>query len=420
MSGAVERGAVERETARRRGTRRRARRLRYAQALRSSASLVGGYHSLFRGQGMTFDDVRRYEPGDDVRFIDYNVSARLGETFVKRFIEERETPVLLAIDVSSSVTAGLGARVRRDTLVEVAEILALAASANGDPVGILTFSDRVHTFLTPRKGQRPLSHVLEAIEALDDMRRGTDLPLALRHAEARLARRSVVFLISDFLVEALPSTPRSPGSTRRPPGSGQDHETASDALNAALLRLKRRHTLIPIQIAAAPPVTKERHAGVGSLATGGSPGGSARPRDKAPRSATRPETRPETRPVTPEDAALTGSGAPQGLVLVEDAESGLIAAVDARHLSRAHNAAAWDGSAFGTLVLEAGADPLPVLERGLQRRRQALKHPRNTQAGASGQGTKAFDPAAPPSPPGQAPSRQGSPANTRAGAGSFR
>ncbi len=355
--------AAENETARRRGTRRRARRLRYARALRSSASLVGGYHSLFRGQGMTFDDVRRYEPGDDVRFIDYNVSARLGETFVKRFIEEREIPVLLAVDVSSSVTAGLGAAARRATLMEVAELLALAASANGDPVGILTFSDRVHTFLAPRKGQRPLSHVLEAITALDETRRGTDLPLALHHAETRLTRRSVMFLISDFLVEASGSHALVERAPEQTPASTAPQARALENLNAALQRIQRRHTLIPIQIGLESSATQMRQAR----------------RDWQKADVTSPRSKRLRRTKNGDRAGSYDTRGPTGLVWIEDAESGRIAEVDARHLNRTHSPARWDGSAFGALFVEAGADPLPVLERGLQRRRQALTHPRMTR-----------------------------------------
>jgi uncharacterized protein (DUF58 family) len=187
--------------------------------------LAGEYHSVFKGRGMAFSEVRLYQPGDDVRTIDWNVSARMQEPYVKVFTEERELTVMLLVDLSRSQDFGSLDKTKGEVAAEVAALLAFAAVSNNDRVGALLFSDRVERFLPPRKGRK---HVLSLIAELLTARpqgRGTDLPGALAHLGRVIKRRSVAFVLSDFLV---PSTPEG---------------------ELALRAASRRHELVPIAIA---------------------------------------------------------------------------------------------------------------------------------------------------------------------------
>ncbi|MBN2171222.1 MAG: DUF58 domain-containing protein [Candidatus Krumholzibacteriota bacterium] len=164
--------------------------------------LFGGeYHSVFKGTGMEFDEVREYTADDDVRFIDWNVTARMGRPFIKRFREERELTVLLAVDASASGLFGSGERLKSEFIAEVASVLAFSAIRNLDKVGCLIFTDRVEKYIPPDKGHR---HVLRIIRELLYFRpegSGTDLGLALETVSRLLRRKAVVFLVSDFLAE---------------------------------------------------------------------------------------------------------------------------------------------------------------------------------------------------------------------------
>ncbi|MBN1825805.1 MAG: DUF58 domain-containing protein [Candidatus Eisenbacteria bacterium] len=170
----------------------------------STRSLVesvfsGEYHSVFKGRGMEFDQVREYQEGDDVRSIDWNVTARMNRPFVKEFVEERELVVMLAVDVSGSSDFGTASHFRSEVAAEICSLLALSAIENNDKVGLLLFSDRIEKSVTPRKGRR---HVLRVIRELLYTRpegRGTDLNGALEHLNRTLKRRCVLFLVSDFL-----------------------------------------------------------------------------------------------------------------------------------------------------------------------------------------------------------------------------
>lgn len=159
----------------------------------------GEYHSVFKGQGMEFDEVREYVPGDDVRAIDWNVTARMGHPYIKKFVEEREMTVMLAVDVSASHLFGTRDRLKRDLLAELAAVLAYSASLNHDRVGLLLFSDVVERYLPPRKSP---AHVLRVIrEALyyTPEHRGSDVQPALEFMLRVLRRRCVCFVLSDFL-----------------------------------------------------------------------------------------------------------------------------------------------------------------------------------------------------------------------------
>ncbi|MCC7019819.1 MAG: DUF58 domain-containing protein [Ardenticatenales bacterium] len=161
-------------------------------------SFGGEYHSVFKGRGMAFDEVRPYQPGDEVRTIDWNVTARTGEPHVKRFVEERELTVLLVVDVSASFDVGTRGRFKRDLAAELGAVLAFAATTNHDRVGLVLFSDKVELLVPPRKGRR---HVLRLVRELLTTRptgRGTNVRLALDTANRVLARRGILFLISDF------------------------------------------------------------------------------------------------------------------------------------------------------------------------------------------------------------------------------
>ena len=162
--------------------------------------LFGGeYHSIFKGRGMTFSEVREYNPGDDIRLIDWNVTARTGSPFVKVFEEERELTVFLVVDISASGEFGSGSQLKRDYGAEVASVLGFSAIKNNDKVGLILFSDRVEKYIIPKKGK---SHVLRVIrELLYTVPEGskTSIKVALDYLLKVAKRKCVVFLISDFL-----------------------------------------------------------------------------------------------------------------------------------------------------------------------------------------------------------------------------
>jgi uncharacterized protein (DUF58 family) len=170
------------------------------RARRAVEDLLGGeYHSVFKGTGMVFEEVREYQPGDDVRTIDWNVTARMGHPFIKRYVEERELTVVLLIDWSASHLFGTARQQKREVAAELAAVLAFSAVSNNDKVGLIGFTDRVERFVPPRKGTR---HVLRLIrEALyyQPSRPGTSLREGLNFLNRILHRRAIVFLLSDFL-----------------------------------------------------------------------------------------------------------------------------------------------------------------------------------------------------------------------------
>jgi uncharacterized protein (DUF58 family) len=183
--------------------------------------MAGEYSSAFRGRGVEFAEVREYQPGDDIRTIDWNVTARLGSAYVKRFLEERELTVLFVADLSASATFGSVRRTRGDLSIEVCAVLALAAARNNDRVGAVLATDRVEHYVAPRKGRRQALRVISELLTFRAAGTGTDLGAALAYLEPMLRRRAVIFLVSDFL------------------GTGYD---------PPLARLARRHDLIAIQL----------------------------------------------------------------------------------------------------------------------------------------------------------------------------
>ncbi len=165
------------------------------------SAFAGDYHSVFKGRGMNFEDVREYQPGDEIRAIDWNVTARLGNAFVKKFTEERELTVMLVVDVSASGNFGSVAQSKRELAAEVACLLAFSAIRNNDKVGLVLFSDRVELFIPPKKGRSHTLRLIREILYFEPEGRGTLPGLALDYLNHVVTRRSVVFFISDFQAE---------------------------------------------------------------------------------------------------------------------------------------------------------------------------------------------------------------------------
>lgn len=163
-------------------------------------ALVGNYASVFRGQGIAFREVRPYQPGDDVRLIDWNVSARMGEPFVKIFTEEREMTVMLLVDVSASERFGTTRATKGRVAAEIASLLAFSAIKGGDRVGLVMVSDRVERIVPPKKGEKHVMRVTREVLASEPTGRGTDLAVGLEALTRLAKRRSVAFVISDFFV----------------------------------------------------------------------------------------------------------------------------------------------------------------------------------------------------------------------------
>ena len=200
---------------------KRVRRLEIKTRKRVSDVLAGQYHSVFKGRGMAFSEVRQYQPGDDVRFIDWNVSARMNDTYVKVFTEEREMTVMLLVDVSASERFGSVAQPKNETVAEVAALLAFSAIKNNDRVGLILFTDRVERFVPPKKGAGHVMRVVTEMLNAKPEHRGTDIRCALDLLGHVVKRKAVVFLISDFI---------------------------ADGYERALRIASARHDLIPIQI----------------------------------------------------------------------------------------------------------------------------------------------------------------------------
>ena len=167
----------------------------------STHLFTGGYHSAFKGRGMSFSEVRMYYPGDDVRAIDWNVTARSGDPYVKVFEEERENTVMLMVDVSGSAIFGSHAQFKEEFLTEICAVLAFSAIANNDKVGVVLFSDRIELFIPPKKGKTHILRIIREVLNAEPTGRGTDLNGALQFMQNVLKKRSICFVMSDFLAE---------------------------------------------------------------------------------------------------------------------------------------------------------------------------------------------------------------------------
>ncbi len=164
-------------------------------------TLSGQYHSVFKGQGMNFDEVREYQPGDDVRLIDWNVTARMNHPFIKKFVEERELTLMLIVDLSASGIFGSTTQSKRELAGEIASVLAFSAIRNNDRVGLILFTEDVEKYIAPRKGERHVLRVIREILYFEPQKRGTNLNGAVEFLRRITSRKAIVVLISDFLTE---------------------------------------------------------------------------------------------------------------------------------------------------------------------------------------------------------------------------
>ncbi len=210
-----------------------------------SETLAGQYHSVFKGQGMNFDEVREYQPGDEVRTIDWNVTARMNHPFVKKFVEERELTLMLVVDASGSGLFGSHAQSKRELAAEIASVLAFSAIRNNDKVGLILFTDEVEKFIPPRKGRRHVLRVIREVLFFEPHHRGTDLNGALEFLLRVTLHRAIAVVISDFI-----GSPAEP--SRRRPGKLRPQmmllESLAQASFTLLRQANRRHDVVAVQI----------------------------------------------------------------------------------------------------------------------------------------------------------------------------
>jgi uncharacterized protein (DUF58 family) len=178
---------------------RRVRRIEITTRRLVNDVFSGEYHSVFKGQGMEFDEVREYQPGDEIRAIDWNVTARMGAPYIKRFMEERELLVVFLLDVSASGRFGSTGKTKIDTAAEICALLAFSAIQNNDKVGAVMFTDDVEQYIPPDKGKRHVLHVIRELLMYQPAGRGTNVAEALSFLLRVLKRRAIVFVISDFI-----------------------------------------------------------------------------------------------------------------------------------------------------------------------------------------------------------------------------
>jgi uncharacterized protein (DUF58 family) len=200
-------------------------------------SLVGSYHSVFKGQGMDFAEVREYQAGDDVRSIDWNVTARMDRPFIKLFEEERELTLMLLVDISASGDFGSVQQTKRELAAELASVLAFSATRNSDKVGLILFTDTIEKVIMPKKGRSHVLRVIREILFARPQHRGTDIPGALQTLNRILHRKAVCFLLSDFLTEDAQAWIR-PASTGASAGE----------LQKILALTGKRHDLIAVEL----------------------------------------------------------------------------------------------------------------------------------------------------------------------------
>lgn len=198
------------------------RKIEIVSKKKSRETFQGEYHSAFKGRGIEFSEVREYIPGDDVRFIDWNVSSRMGKLYLKQFTEERELTVFLVIDLSASLNFFSGTRSKKELAAEISAIIALTAMMNNDKVGLLIFTEDVELFIPPKKGRRDLLRIIREILSFKPRNRGTSIDAGLAYLNRVVKKRAIVFLVSDFM---------------------------SDDFTRALTITSRKHDLVVIDIA---------------------------------------------------------------------------------------------------------------------------------------------------------------------------
>jgi len=210
-----------------------------------SETLAGQYHSVFKGQGMNFDEVREYQPGDEVRSIDWNVTARMNHPFIKKFVEERELTLMLVVDASGSGLFGSHDQSKRELAAEIASVLAFSAIRNNDKVGLILFTDEIEKFIPPRKGRRHVLRVIREVLFFQPRRRGTDLNGALEFLLRVTPHRAIAVVISDFIGSPTESNGRR---RRRPQPQMMLLESLAQASLSMLRQANRRHDVVAVQI----------------------------------------------------------------------------------------------------------------------------------------------------------------------------
>ncbi len=179
---------------------KRVRRIEIKTRGLSNHIFAGEYHSAFKGRGMSFSEVREYTPGDDVKNIDWNVTARFSHPFVKVFEEERELTVMLLVDVSGSSLFGMNEKLKRELITEICAVISFSAATNNDKVGVLFFSDKVESFIPPKKGRSHILRIIRELIALEPQQsKGTNIDAALKYLNQVLKKRTITFLLSDFV-----------------------------------------------------------------------------------------------------------------------------------------------------------------------------------------------------------------------------
>ncbi|HEX7569981.1 MAG TPA: DUF58 domain-containing protein [Verrucomicrobiae bacterium] len=232
-------------------------------------TLAGQYHSVFKGQGMNFDEVREYQPGDDVRAIDWNVTARMNHPFIKKFVEERELTLMLVVDVSGSGLFGSRGQSKRELAAEIASVLAFSAIRNNDKVGLILFSDEVEKFIPPRKGRRHVLRVIREVLFFEPKRRGTDLNKALEFLLRVQSHKAITVIVSDFLGSPVGGgIGVSPVSSKKPSTQTETHrqdarattprprirphmmslESLAQASFTRLRQTNRKHDVVAVQV----------------------------------------------------------------------------------------------------------------------------------------------------------------------------
>jgi uncharacterized protein (DUF58 family) len=208
-------------------------------------TMAGQYHSVFKGQGMNFEEVREYQPGDEVRSIDWNVTARMNHPFVKKFVEERELTVMLVVDLSGSGLFGSGEQTKRELAAEIASVLAFSAIRNNDKVGLILFTDEVEKYIPPKKGRKHVLRVIREILFYEPRSHGTDLDSALQFLNRVTSHRAITVVLSDFLGQSMPTRANIAAHLKRNVVLSQ---TLGQASASALKQTNRKHDVIAIQI----------------------------------------------------------------------------------------------------------------------------------------------------------------------------
>lgn len=248
-----------------------AKKIRYIQIYTSKAVnnvLAGEYHSVFKGQGMEFEEVREYQIGDEVRSIDWNVTARMGEPFVKRFREERELTVLFAVDLSASGDFGSTDKLKNEVAAEICALLAFSAIKNNDKVGLIVFTDTVELFIPPAKGTSHVLRIIRELLGFKPRQAKTDIAAAVDFLGKVTRRQTVVFLVSDFLESGFEHSLRAVGKCHDLTAISIVDPVELKMPNVGLVELEDAETGELIQIDTSSAAFRKRYEGLGADRSG--------------------------------------------------------------------------------------------------------------------------------------------------------